>query len=116
MRSLRFVFWALVAVVLIVIGMANRGVVTLRLLPDGLTGLAGLSPGIDLPLFVVIFLGIALGLLIGFVWEWLREAQLRATARARHREVEALKSEVGRLKSQANVGKDEVLALLDNPR
>jgi uncharacterized integral membrane protein len=85
-------------------------------MPEGLAGLVGLSPDIELPLFMVIFLGVATGLLIGFVWEWLREARLRAESRAKAREVEALQREVGRLKSQANVGKDEVLALLDQPR
>jgi lipopolysaccharide assembly protein A len=115
MAALRFIFWAAVAVALIIVGIANRGLVTLRALPEGLASLLGLSPDIDLPLFVVIFLGVAAGLLIGFVWEWLREARQRAEARAKGREVEALQREVGRLKSQANVGKDEVLALLDEP-
>jgi lipopolysaccharide assembly protein A len=116
MRALRVLFWSVVALALIVVGVANRGPVTLRAMPEGLAGLVGLSPDIDLPLFVVIFLGVAAGLLIGFVWEWLREARLRSDARAKGREVEALQREVGRLKSQANVGKDEVLALLDQPR
>ncbi len=95
MRALRFAFWAVVAVCLIVIGLANRGLVTLRVLPETLAEAAGLSPSVDLPLYVVIFLGVAAGLLIGFVWEWLREARQRAVSRERARELDACKKRWG---------------------
>lgn len=115
MRVIRFAFWAIVAVALIIVGLANRGAVTLRAMPEALANIVGLSPDIDLPLFIVIFLGVGAGLLIGFVWEWLREARQRAEARDKLREVDALQREVGRLRSAQNVGKDDVLALLDAP-
>ena len=113
MQILRTVFWALVALCLIVMGLANRGMVTLRALPEGLANLFGVSPDIDMPLFVVIFLGVALGLLIGFVWEWIREYHHRAEARQRKREVVLLEREVERLRAEKHRGKDGVMALLD---
>ena len=113
MTYIRLGFWALVAVVLIVLGLANRGMVTLRLLPSELGNVLGLTRAIDLPLFAVIFASIVLGLLIGFVWEWLREHKHRAEARAKSREVHKLEREVERLKDEKHEGKDEVLALLD---
>lgn len=113
MRTIRYVFWALVAIVLIVVGLANRGMVTLRAMPEALGALFGVSPDIELPLFVVIFLGVAAGLLIGFLWEWLREHKHRAEARRKTREVNVLQREVGRLKTEKHEGKDEVLALLE---
>jgi putative membrane protein len=116
MRAIRFAFWALVAVCLVVVGLANRGVVTVRALPEALSTPLGLSAAMDMPLFVVIFLGVAAGLLIGFVWEWLREARIRSDARTKAREVANLQREVGRLRSEQNVGRDEVLALLDAPQ
>jgi hypothetical protein len=51
--------------------------------------------------------------LIGFVWEWLREHKHRAEAARRTREVEALERELRREKRLKNQDQDEVLALLD---
>ncbi|HAV08869.1 MAG TPA: DUF1049 domain-containing protein, partial [Rhodobacteraceae bacterium] len=70
MRYLRYAFMGALALCLIAVALANRQVVGLKLLPDGLAEIAGLNPSIELPLFLVIFGGILAGLLIGFVWEW----------------------------------------------
>ena len=67
----------------------------------------------ELPLYLVILMGVALGLLIGFVWEWLREYKHRAAARAKAREVRRLEGEIGRMQAEKHEGKDEVLALLE---
>lgn len=113
MKMIRYAFWAIVGLCLIVVGLANRGEVTLRAMPEALAGLIGISPDVTLPLFVVIMVGFALGLLVGFVWEWLREYAQRAEARAKDRAIADLQREVGRLRAEKSVGKDEVLALLD---
>jgi uncharacterized integral membrane protein len=113
MRFIRYAFLASLAVVLIVVASANRDAVTLHMLPDTVEGLIGLSGDITLPLFVVIFGGIILGVLIGFVWEWLREHKHRAEAARRTREVQTLERELRREKRLQNQDKDEVLALLD---
>ena len=71
---------------------------------------------IQLPLFLVVFGGIILGLLLGFVWEWLREGKHRTEATRAKRDAVKLEREVKRLKrreAQAE-GKDEVLALLED--
>ena len=67
----------------------------------------------ELPLFVVIFGGIALGLIVGFIWEWIREAGERAAAARQARELASLRAEVERLRGAARKEGDEVLALLD---
>lgn len=113
MSILKIAFWGLVGLCLVVLGFANREPVTLRALPDGLAGALGLSPTITMPLFAAIFIGVALGLLVGFIWEWIREAGERARARAQRRELEALRREVERLKTEKHEGKDDVLALLE---
>lgn len=113
MKTLSYAFWAVIGLCLIVIGLANRGMVTLRAMPEALGNLIGLSPDIQLPLFVVIFLAIGLGLLIGFLWEWLREHRFRAEARARGREVVQLRREMDRLRDSDGDGKDDVLQLLE---
>ena len=96
MRYIRYAFLASLAIVLIVVATANRAAVTLHLLPDTVEGLIGFSAEITLPLFVVIFGGIIAGVLIGFVWEWLREHKHRAEAARRTREVESLERELRR--------------------
>ena len=114
MKQLRAGFWAIVGLCLIIVGLANRGPVTVRAMPEAMGNLLGLSPDIELPLFVVIFLGVAAGLLIGFFWEWLREHRFRSEARSKGREVMQLRREMDRLRDSDGDGKDDVLALLDS--
>ena len=112
MKTLRYAFWAIVASILILVGLANRGMVTLRAMPASFSDYLGISPDIQMPLFVAIFIGVGVGLLLGFIWEWIREYKERAVGRAKAREVEALRRELAALKtSQAPKG-DDVLALL----
>ena len=113
MRYFRYAFLAILAVCLISVALANRGVVGLKLLPDGLAQIFGLNHAIELPLFVVIFGGIVAGLLIGFIWEWFREYKIRAEAGRKTREVHKLEREVRRLKGKQTEEQDDVLALLD---
>ena len=113
MKYIRYLFLLCLAVVLIAVALANRGAVELKLLPDGLARVAGIDPGTSLPLFVVIFGGVVAGLLIGFVWEWLREHKHRVEVDRKAREVGKLEREVKKLKGEKNRGKDDVLALLD---
>ena len=113
MRYIRYGFWALVALCLVILGLANREMVTLSALPEPLAAAIGWSPEIGMPLFVAIFIGVAIGLLIGFVWEWLREHHHRREARTRSREVTMLEREVNRLRAEKHEGRDDVLALLD---
>ena len=115
MRYIRYAFLGVLAIVLISVSMANRGVVTLQLLPREFAGLLGWNFSIALPLFAVVLGGIAAGLVIGFVWEWMREFKHRRDAGRKDRELRRLEREVARLKrSKAEAeDKDEVLALLD---
>ncbi len=114
MKLIKLAFWAIIAICLVIVGMANRGMVTLRAMPEALAELVGMSPDIELPLFMVILIGVGVGLLVGFIWEWLREYKFRSQASRKQREVVRLEREVGRLKSEKNEGKDDVLALLDD--
>lgn len=115
MRYIRYAFVLVLGLVLLVLALANRGLVTLALLPDDLAGLSGVQAQIELPLFAIILGGIAAGIVIGFVWEWLREHRFRADAARRAREVAQLQREVGRLRDTPEQ-KDEVLALLEERR
>lgn len=112
-RYLRYLFLAALAVVLVSIALANRDPVTLRLMTDDVARLLGVPNAATLPLFLVIFAGIVGGILIGFVWEWLREHKHRAEAARQLREREQLQREVDRLQKKSGEVKDDVLALLE---
>lgn len=113
-RYLRLIFLGLVGLGLLTVALANRAVVPVRLLPEDLAALTGLTWAMELPLFLVIFGGIIAGVLIGFVWEWFREHGYRASASQRAREVARLERELAVLKDSTSVPpKDEVLALLE---
>ncbi len=114
MRYIRYAFLAALAICLVTVALANSQVVTLKALPDDFAGLLGVSPQIDLPLFIVIFGGLIAGLLIGFIWEWLREHKIRAEANRTKKTVSKLEREVTRLRGEKHEGKDEVLALIED--
>jgi membrane protein implicated in regulation of membrane protease activity len=113
MKTIRIGFWLVVALVLVAVGLSNREIVTLHLMPAALAGAVGMRSHIDLPLFLVIFAGVASGLFVGFVWEWLREWNERALSRAKDAEIGRLTRELSRLNAEKAVGKDEVLALVE---
>lgn len=115
-RILRLAFLAALAVVMIALALANRDSVTLRVLPPEAANFLGLDWAVQLPLFLVIFTGVLLGLFIGFVWEWMREYRLRATGAQASRKAAHLAREVDRLKARTEGPKDDVLALLDKPK
>lgn len=114
MRYIRYAFLAAIAIVLIVVALANRDMVTLNLLPADMAGYVGQNFSYQLPQFVIIFLAIVVGLLIGFVWEWMREHKHRVYGRRANREKEKLERQVKGLKRQTKEGQDDVLALLDD--
>ena len=69
------------------------------------------------PVFLVLFFGIILGLMVGFVWEWLREHKHRKTASVRGRELARLERELAVMKDSTSVPhRDDVLALIDTLR
>lgn len=115
MKTIRYSFWAIVGLCLILVGLANRDLVRVRAMPEALADLLALTPDVELPLFVVIFVSVGAGLMIGFLWEWVRERRIRADAKGKTREVETLRREVQQLRGAAAGAKDEddVLALLE---
>lgn len=114
MKTIRYAFWAIVAVCLILVGLGNTGTVTVRAMPEAISGLLQISPDVQLPLFIVIFIGVGAGFLIGYLWEWVRESRVRSDGRAKSREAEALKREVADLRAaKAREKGDDVLALID---
>lgn len=113
MRYVRYLCIVIFAVALISVALANRQLVQLQLLPRDLPFDFAVNPAIEMPLFLVILGSIIVGLLIGFVWEWIREYGIRQEGAKQAREKRRLEREVARLTDEKHEGKDEVLALLD---
>lgn len=112
MRYIRLAFLAMIALVLVTFALANRGPVVVALLPAALEEVFGVTLRWQMPLFVVVFLGIIVGLLIGFVWEWMREYRFRAEAARKRREAERLARELEERKAEEKA-KSDVLALIE---
>jgi uncharacterized integral membrane protein len=112
-RFIKYLFLAAVALVLVLLALANREPVTLTVLPDNLAEWVNWNFIVTLPLFLVILGGIVAGLLIGFVWEWFREHRQRAEAKAQRKERDRLAREVAQLRGQKRESQDDVLALVE---
>lgn len=115
LKNIRYGFWAIVGLILVIVGIANRDFATVRAMPPALADMLGISPDVSLPMFIIIFISVGVGLLIGFLWEWLREHRIRVEGRKKAREASVLRREVDALKTRHEGHQDDVLALLDGP-
>jgi uncharacterized integral membrane protein len=89
----KLVFWlALVplAIVILMFAVANREIVTVSFDPFNA---AQPAASISVPLFVLIFALVILGVIIGGVASWLRQSGYRKAARRRDSDVDALRRE-----------------------
>jgi len=112
MRTIKLILLALILIAVVMLALANRQTVTLNLLPEGLSGILPMSR--EVPLYLVSLVSIAVGLLLGYILEWLREYKHRKRAAAKAREAAQLNREVDRLRKQTAKHDDDVLALLGN--
>ncbi len=112
LRFLKYVVLVLLAAGIVVLSLANRGPMSLQLLPEDLAAFVGYNQTIELPVFLVILIGVGVGLLIGFIWEWLREYRHRADAARARAEAKQLRARIARDGAPQREG-DDVLSLLD---
>ncbi len=110
MRTLKLILLVLILVVIVTLAVANRTPVTLNLLPEGLSHIVDRS--IVLPLWAVGLLSVATGIVLGYIFEWLREHKHRRNAAENARQAAALRHEVGKLRKETGRD-DDVLALLE---
>lgn len=110
MRTIKLILLALILIVIVTLAVANRTPVTLNLLPEGLAVVAQRS--IQVPLYALGLISVLVGMLLGYILEWLREHKHRRRAALKAREAAELNREVGRLKRETGKGQDDVLALL----
>ena len=111
MRFIKYLLLAIILIAIVVLAVANRGPVTLHLLPDGLSMFGQRS--IELPMHLVGLALILTGMILGYIFEWLREHKHRRRAALKAREAAELDREVKTLR-KAQAKDDEVLALIGN--
>ncbi|MCW1918435.1 LapA family protein [Rhodobacter sp. KR11] len=116
MRILRYLVLGALLLAFLTVALANRGPVGITLLPEDLAMLLGWQARAEVPVFVVLGFGAVMGIVIGFVWEWLREHKHRKVARVQTRAVTKLERELAAMKDQTSLPQDDVLALLQKPR
>lgn len=110
MRTLKLLLLGVILLAVVVLAVANRGMVTLNLLPQGLDRVMARS--VDLPLYVVILLSVIAGMVLGYLLEWLREHKHRRRASQKAHEAARLNREVARLRKETGRPEDDVLALI----
>ena len=96
----KLVFWLVLvplALVILMFAVANREIVTVSFDPFSS---AQPAASISVPLFVLIFILVVLGVLIGGVAAWLRQAGYRRAERLRHSDVTALRREIETLNAR----------------
>ena len=112
MRLIRTLFLIFLAIILVVISLANSENVSIYLLPTDLSSFMGTTISINIPLFLVFFSGIFIGLIIGFLWEWLREHKFRVEANLNEKRLSRAEAELSEMRTKDNKG-DDVLTLLE---
>lgn len=107
MRFIRLMILTLLGAALVVLGVANMAPIDLYLAPQEI--LPGEEYVLrDIPLALVIFVAVVLGVVIGELLEYLREAKDRRQAAEKRREVGQLRQEVGRLSARLGDNDDDL--------
>jgi Mn2+/Fe2+ NRAMP family transporter len=87
-----------VAILVVLLAVANREAVRVSFDP--------FSPEMPvfsatLPLYAILFIAVAVGIVVGGIGAWLGQGGTRRTARLRHREIRRLEGETARLRATA---------------
>ena len=112
MRYVKYLILILIAAVAVILALANRGPVTLNLLPAELALPApvdGIPTSVTLPIYIAMFGAVFFGVLIGLVLELFREGRHRRAERQYRREAERLDKENRRLAAKAGEEDEDIL-------
>jgi hypothetical protein len=112
MRVLSLLLLSVIAVVVVVLSIANRHLVPVSLAPDLSAYGLPTVPDREFPLYAVALVCGVFGFLAGAVLEFLREGVHRRAARERKRQVAALREELDAVRATSLKDEDEDLLLL----
>lgn len=114
LRWIKILFLVVVALALVLLFFANNDPVTLNLLPTAMAEAIGIPNAFTTSLFIVVVAALLIGIVVGFIWEWLREHRFRAEGKAHRREAQRLNQEVAAMKGRSSDGQDDILAIIDD--
>jgi uncharacterized integral membrane protein len=97
-RFLKALILLPVAIVVVLLAVANRGPVTISFDPTRTTS----DFSFTLPLFAVLFAAVVVGVVIGGIGSWLGQRKHRNARRRHRREAERLRAEAERLRAYAS--------------
>jgi len=117
MKTLRYIVLGVVLFFCVTVALANRAPVTLALWPDTMSAFLGFGYSITLPLFAIVSGALGLGLVMGLMWEWVRERSIRSDASKARKELDKMRA-TGAVPATApkpaNAQREQVLAILDD--
>jgi uncharacterized integral membrane protein len=106
MRTIKMIVLGLLAVVLVLLGVANMAAVDLYLLPPALAGERFSLKSV--PLAAAVLAAVLVGIIVGQVLEWFRERGQRRVAEEKRREIAQLRQEVSHLRQQLGDRADDL--------
>lgn len=113
LRTIKLILAGIVMLAVVLVAVANRDLVTLQMLPGPLADVLGLHYQITLPLFIILLAAVMVGLLLGYLLEYIRERKHRKEIGVKRRELNKLENEVANLRKKTGEEEDEILALLN---
>lgn len=113
LRFIKLTIATIVMLAIVLVAVANRELVTVKLLPDPISEVLGLTYAVTLPLFIILLAAVLIGLLLGYLIEWIRERKHRREVTIKARELSKLETEIQKMKKDSGSQEDDVLALLN---
>ena len=115
LRAINYIFYGIVATVLIFIALANREIIRISLVPEEFSFI-GYNFQLNTPIFFIFFAGFTFGIMVGFILEWMREYKLRSASSYKTLELNNMRRQIQQLKCEKYKNQDDVLALLDDTK
>jgi putative membrane protein len=104
LRYIKLLVWVLVGVLLVIFALGNNQTVQVYLVPDIFSNTLIDRSIFPMPLFIIVYLVLLIGVIFGFVFEYFRQYKYRLNLRIYKKEINSLRVEVQELKSKtANV-------------
>ena len=104
MRYFKLVAWVLVGLLLFIFALGNNQTVQVYLFPNIFSNTLIARSIFPMPLFIIVYVVLLIGVIFGFVFEYFRQYKYRLNLRKYKKEMNSLRAEVQELKSRtANV-------------
>lgn len=111
MRYIRYGIYAIIIILFLAISLSNTQPVNATLTPEWFPFIGGLS--VTLPFFIFVYVALFMGIALGYLIEYIREARIRRRGNRSQRELKKAQEEIKTLKKKTRQHDDDVLAILE---